>query len=310
MFVTSRRCFINCLAQFMDYGQIRYANYYICDVSSNSRYFGFESQPEYDDDGNLLGFKQVATESKAAIQQFQVNYSNGSLDPHVVLSKAAANGGSKHVASIADDEEASLRIFREHLMEPDTIGEVCDWFYDNINTRPKGNGLIILIIVNEQFVRLYGHTICEYLSNYFGEDIEFIDAQMRPEWIPGYPRYVGNKQFAEKLLRDYRDYALQSKFTMSNCQAGYEECKCNMITTLSIMNPTELMHLYELLFPSEPLPPGNYTTDQIKQIIIGKSLDRRQPPDRTSNMYTANIYLDAIDDEIDRMNYDNDDLPF
>ena len=160
---------------------------------------------------------------------------------------------------------------------------------------------MIVIINNEEHVRIFGHTICDFLSQYLGEDIEFVDAQMRPQLVPGYQRYQGNKAFAEKVLRDQRDYALLTEFMGCATTMGFNESIQNLSTMLSIMDPPQLMHLYELAFPNDPLPQGNYTTDHIKKVLIGKASDMLGTKMNVPNLYTSNVYLDQLTDEIDRL---------
>jgi len=295
MFVTSKRCFINCVAQFMDLRQIAEANYYICDVSSGNRSVTFNKEVVYNEDGTSY-IKETPVVQSPSISRFHVVYSNGSLDPrqHVL------NGAIGIDASQIQETDA-LKIYQKYLMQPETIGDVYNWFYDEMN-KPVGNGLMFLVINDDQNVRVFGHTICEFLANFMGEDIEFIDVQMRPQLIPGYPKYAGNKAQAERILRDQRDYALYTHVTQMISSIGYRESNENLMTFLSTLNPNGLMHVYELLFPTQPLPPGNYTTDQVKRIIIGKIMERIEPMEAAMpNIHTSNHYLDSLIDEIDRL---------
>lgn len=296
MFVSSKRCFVNCLAQFMDYEQLSKANYYVIDVNpSATRYTQFKKEVTYMDDGTPI-IKETPIVNGPSVGQFHVVYSEGYLDPSVgILNMTASNTNGL-------TEKDYLTLFQKYLQMPDTIGNVYNWFYGSGINRPRGNGLMIVIINSEEHVRLFGHTICEFLSQYLGEDIEFVDAQMRPQLIKGYQRYQGNKEFAERVLRDQRDYALLSTFMQTASNMGYDESMQNLSVMLNMMDPPQLMHLYELAFPNDPLPPGNYTTDHIKKILIGKSMDvldvKKQ---KVPNLYTSNVYLDRLTDEIDRL---------
>lgn len=294
MIVTSKRCFINCFAQFMDHRQLVETNYYILDVSNGvSNSITFNKTVEYDDEGNQI-IREVPAPTAPTIERFHIHYSNGALDPsNCVLNSVVGVDASKIT------ERDALKIYKDNLTQPGTIGDAYDWFYGR--NKPVGNGLMVVIINKEDNVRVFGHTICEFLAYFLGEDVEFIDAQIRPEWIPGYPRYKGNKAFAEQLLRDQRDYALYQNFIGMVSTMGDQETRYNLTTLLDTLNPNGLMHLYELLYPNEPLPPGNYTTAQVKEILIGKTLERLPPQQRMPNLYTSNAYLDSIIDEIDRL---------
>jgi len=296
MFVTSKRCFVNCVAQFMDLRQIAEANYYVCDVSGGSRQVSITKEVYYDEDGTSH-IREKAVPHTPSISRFHVVYSDGSLDPrqHVL-------NGIVGVDASQLRETDAVKLFQNYLSEPATIGNVYNWFYEPVN-KPTGNGLMFLIINDDQNARVFGHTICQFLSTFLGEDIEFVDAQMRPQLVPGYPHYQGNKAYAERVLRDQRDYALYTAFINHISTLGYYETQQNLMTFLEMLDPNGLMHLYELVFPTDPLPPGNYTTDQVKKILIGKTLERIEPNQQkqASNLYTSNVYLDSLIDEMDRL---------
>lgn len=300
MFVTSKRCFINCLAQFMDMKQIAEANYYICDVSSGkARSMQMNREITYNENGQPIVREVPRMNTSSSISRYHIVYSNGSLDPRThVLNECGAIG--LDAANLQDYD--AVKAFQKYLMEPSTIGDVYAWLHDPVNA-PQGNGLMVVVINDEDNVRVFGHTICQFLSQCLGEDIDFIDAQMRPQLIPGYPKYQGNKAYAEHVLRDQRDYALLTNFTQMLSSFG-SFSQQNIGSFLDTLNPAGLMHLYELLFPYEPLPPGNYTTDQVKKIIIGKSMERVPKQSIIPNLNTSNVYLDGLTDEIDRLNDD------
>lgn len=296
MFVSSKRCFINCLAQFMDYEQLSQANYYIIDVSAQSnRYTQFEKEVVYNKEGVPI-IKEKPVVSGPSVTRFHIIYSEGDLDPSVGILNMTSN---RNVASMTERDSVSL--YQKYLQQPNVIGRVYNWFYGSNLNKPRGNQLMIVIINNEEHVRIFGHTICDFLSQYLGEDIEFVDAQMRPQLVPGYQRYQGNKAFAEKVLRDQRDYALLTEFMGCATTMGFNESIQNLSTMLSIMDPPQLMHLYELAFPNDPLPQGNYTTDHIKKVLIGKASDMLGTKMNVPNLYTSNVYLDQLTDEIDRL---------
>jgi len=301
MIVTSKRCFINCLAQFMDHQQLLGANYYVCDVSNSAaRTVSFNKTTEYDSNGNLM-IHETPVMTGPSMTRFNIHYSEGWLDPSAnVLNRA--NGKSMNVTTLTNG--VMIDLFREHLIDPFTIGNVYSWLYGSMNA-PKGNGLMIIIINKEDHVRIFGDTICKYLSRFFGEDIEFVDAQFRPQLIPGLTHYAGDKAFAEKVLRDQRDYSLGASFMQMVSGMGYSETRANLMAFVESLPPPQLMHLYELVFPNEPLPPGNYTTDHVKKVLLGKAMDLYQSKAHsTPSMYDSNIYLDSLNDEMNRLSSD------
>ena len=83
---------------------------------------------------------------------------------------------------------------------------------------------------------------------------------------------------------------------------GYSETKANMQSFLNKLQPVGLMHLYEMLFPNDPLPPGNYTTEEVKVKLIGKAME--VVPNYTTSipsLRTSNSYLDSITAELERL---------
>ena len=53
-----------------------------------------------------------------------------------------------------------------------------------------------------------------------------------------------------------------------------------------------LIHLYELIWPMDPLPQGNYSVEQLREIIIHKSVGMRKPTmyDKIDNLYAADAF--------------------
>lgn len=301
MIVTSKRCFINCVAQFMDHHALLESNYYICDVSNRSgRNMGFNRKVEYDDSGEMIIRDVPFVKQPSSISRFHVEYSDGIMDPSMSIINSSAQIG---VNAKELSENDCLKIYQQYLMEPTTIYNVYYWLYGN-TTKPRGNGLVFLIINDEKNTRIFGHTICEYLSKFFGEDVEFIDPQMRPQLIPGYAKYPGDKRFAEKVLRDMSDYKMCQDFIQMLSTVGMFEATSNLQVHLDSFNDAGLIRLYELLFRDDPLPPGNYTSDQLKKIIIGKAMDRLDNMSTTasvSNVYTSNTYLESVNAEFERL---------
>lgn len=309
MIVTSKRCFINCVAQFMDRQTLKDANYYIIDVSnSNTRLVNFNKEVVFDPETGQQVIREIPVPNQhhQSISQYHIRYSPGAggLDPRTnILSSTSGTTIGSDYTNNGIDEAKALKIYQDYLMEPDVIGAVYDWFHGDYNA-PRGNGLMIAIICEEDNVRVFGHTICQYISNVIGDDVEFIDPQVRPLMVPGFPNYKGNKEMAEKILRDQRDSRLLKQLIENVSMMGYAETRSNFMTFLNMLGPAQLIHLYELAFPNDPLPPGNYTTDQLKRILIGKTSDKLSDLTVTSeysNRFETYAYLDSITDELKRL---------
>jgi hypothetical protein len=71
---------------------------------------------------------------------------------------------------------------------------------------------------------------------------------------------------------------------------GLRESIANIRNRIAAQNWASLIHTYNLLWPNDPLPQGNYSEEQLKEIITHKLLQSRQPSplDKLDNMYSAN----------------------
>lgn len=289
MIVTSKRCFINVLAQFMNATELLESNYYIADVRNNPSMFQYGQQLHYNEQGQLVSDIQPNM-SMPGISRYNIKYGNGELDPSPNMTTLLAT----HEINESDPKESFVR----HLSQTETLANVYNFLWGD---PPKGNGLKILIIYDEDTVREFGYIICGYIAKNFGEDVSFIDAQYRPQLVKGTSFYKGDKQYAAKTIHDLQDYLLLMNFNQVITQMGYDESVNNLTIWLNTFNPQSLMHLYELLFPNNPLPSGNYTTDHIKQIIIGRVTDglpKNPFASQFGNLYMSSAYLDALEDEL------------
>ena len=296
MIVTSKRCFINVLAQFMDMDTLSKANYYIADMRDNPGSLMYNDKLEFDEHGRLISVPiPTMTTATPGLSRYNIKYGHGELDPSPNMTTLLM---SNEYYS-ADPVEA----FVKHLNQSDTMVAVYQFLYGD---PPKGNGLRILLIYDEDVVKYYGHIICAYIAKNFGEDVSFIDAQYRPQLVKGCANYPGDKMFAMKTIKDIQDYSLILNFNNAISQMGYDESLSNLTVWLNTFKPDQLMHLYELLFPNDPLQPGNYTTDHIKQIIIGRvsdNLPKNPFGSQLSNLYMSDAYLDSLNDELDRLDH-------
>ena len=146
--------------------------------------------------------------------------------------------------------------------------------------------------------------MCCYLSEYFGEDISFLDPKYRPQLVPGRMEYKGNRQFSNKILHDLGDYDLMIKITGLISQGGFDMPMNNLTTFLECLKMEDIFYVYERLFPYEPLPAGNYTKEQITKIITGKCAEKigvvYNPTE--SSLNTINSFMDQLDNIIQSEN--------
>ncbi len=280
MIVTSKRCFLNVLTQYTDISTLIKAHYYILDCKSPDMAMMGNSRLEYDMDGQLKMYSL-----DPVLTKYNIKYGDGELDPTQFITNVMVGAGSNY--------EDPYERFRKHLLDKYTLIKV----YSNL-FKYKLNGLQIIVIYNDEIVQNFGNMICEYLSNIFGADIEFLDAVCRPHIVKGKQNYVGNKQNALLYINKIRDEEEKQAYEMCLSHSSYESTTANLSSRLGKYETfEEIIHLYELLFPNNPLPPDNYTVDQIKQIIIGLSIKNNQMPkdDDYKELYTTSTeYLDLI----------------
>lgn len=291
MIVTSRRCFINVLAQYMDLPTLTEANYFIADTREPMDHLEFDTDVHYNEHGQLVHESKPKVVTPA-LSRYHIKYGKGQLDPSTFMTTMLVGGNS--------DNEDPREAFIRYLNHTETIAEIYDFFYGE---KLRGNELRILIYNDEDSVRYFVHFVCMFLAKNFGEDISFIDPQYRP-YVIGQPTYAGDKEYAKKTISDLRDVILLKQFNQNITQMGYDENMGNLTTWLNAFDPPELMHLYELIFPNDPLPPGNYNTDHIKQIIVGRVSDSLPKPQfQFPNLYTTDAYLESLRQELNDLNY-------
>lgn len=213
----------------------------------------------YNEYGQLVEDHTIANVPVNAIGKYNIKYHGGSLNPEPFRAEC--------LMGINDDVSSSYDKFIKNLNNPDSMVEVYNLLYKD---ELKGNGLQILIYFDDPNLLNYGNIVCQYLAHNFGSDIIFIDPQYRPN-CRGYTQYTGNKTNAMKTIQDIRDYSLLLNFSQAVSAASIYNTASNLTVFLSEFTFEQIVYLYNLLFPNDPLPPGNYTIDHIKQIIIGRA---------------------------------------
>ena len=288
MFLTSKRCFLNVMTQFMSAEDLLNANYYIIDQRSPDRVVDLSDQMRYNEDGQLVVEPARSNGVVSLGTRYNVKYGTGELDPTPFMCDMLVSVGETY----ADPHDR----FIKHLNNTDTILSVYQFLF---KSQLRGNGLQIMVIYDDNIVEKFGHVICEYLSKNFGADIKFIDPIYRKN-VVGNQEYFGDKAYAEKFIRDVRDMELLMAFHQAVSMSGYSESVSNLTVFLNSFNFHELIYLYNLVFPEAPLPPDNYTTDHLKQIIIGR-VTQNMPENRFNNLFVSDEYIDLLSQ------YDNED---
>lgn len=187
--------------------------------------------------------------------------------------------------------------FIHHLNSTDTLISTYDFLFEH---PLKGNGLQILIFSDDSIIPEYVHVVCGYLAQNFGCDITYIDPQYRPN-VKGHAEYKGDKVFAMKNIKDIRDAKLILDFNAAISQSS-GEAMSNLTVFLNSFDANQIVYLYNLLFPDDPLPPGNYSSHHIKQIIIGR-VSSQIPKNPLSNIFFTDDFMKMIEE------YDAEDIP-
>ena len=115
MIVTSKRCFINVLAQFMNATELLESNYYIADVRNNPSMFQYGQQLHYNEQGQLVSDIQLNM-SMPGISRYNIKHGNGELDPSPNMTTLLAT----HEINESDPKESFVR----HLSQTETLASV------------------------------------------------------------------------------------------------------------------------------------------------------------------------------------------
>lgn len=296
MIVCSQTCFLNILTQLYPKEVLVNAAYYIADLTGPNNTMGYdrntvggeimgveETQYKYNEEGELVEVGQPVV-SIDTLQKYHVMYTRGALNPTSLLTHQPI--GSERRPRTPEER------FINDLQNTDAALEV---YQDIFKQKPRGNGLQILIYSNDQICCQFGWITCEFLSSCFGADVIFIDAKYRTRNIAKQSKvnYVGNKEFAmQTYIPRIRDYELLRSIKDNMTNRGLAECTGNLTNKLVMMTWDQLIHTYELLWPMDPLPRGNYTTEQLKEIILEKILGQRKPS--VYDQYENLTYADAF----------------
>lgn len=299
MIVTSKRCFLNVVTQFYPKESLLNATYYIADLtgpggishlnSRNNTAYMEDSTFLYGEDGQL--HKTGPPVSSAALQKYHINYTEGSLNPTSLLTSTKVN---MDMNSMTRDPETR---FRTALSDTDTHIAV---YEDLFRHELRGNGLQFLIYMNDQICCQFAHITCEYLSQCFGADITFIDklcgrTDVHPQAKAQYP---GNKEYAKRFIPWVRDQELLSRFEAALTKSDFSSSVNNLAALLNVCDAAGLLHMYQLIWPNDPLPPGNYTAEHLKEIIISKAMGSRaySPYDALSNLFSPEDFYDMTEE--------------
>ncbi len=260
MIVTSKRCFLNVLTQLWNAERLLCANYYVGDQSATNGFASFNDQIGYNEFGQLISRSDPQSSAVPFASRWHVKMSK-CLDPEPFRAQQLIVGYDENEYSCAEE-----RFVTNHLNNPDTLLNVYNFLFKD---PLEGNGIQILMFNDDSNLLTFGHIICQYLSINFGCDITFIDPAYRPD-CRGYTSYKGDKQLGLKTIKDVRDYDLLLNFSQAVSQSSYFNSVNNLRLFLGELDFGKTMYLWTLLWPNDPLPPGNYTIDHVREMIIGR----------------------------------------
>ena len=302
MIFCSRRVFLNIVSQMMDLETLLNANYFLVDqaepASGYHPTFG-DDFPVFDQSGNLtfehgsLDFSNK--QARRGMHQYFIHYTR-------VFDSAPYFG--MVAASIKNDYSTPEELFVNHLKNTDTQISV---YQDIFQQRLNGNGLQILIMADDYGCQYFGDIICSYLSQLFGADITFIDPQYRP-FTHGKIQYVGDKEYARKHIQWLRDMHLVKNVRLmadSITGSGYNNLEA--LFGSDDLTIEDLFHAHHVLFPDDQLPPGNYTKEHMKRMLIGRIMDsiggndprRNLMEQMNMNMFAFDPMLQLYDNQVE-----------
>lgn len=262
MIVTSKRCFLNVLVQLWNQDRILNANYYVGDQAAVNGYASFDDQIGFNEFGQLISKSDPRNVSVPFASQWHIKM-NKCLDPEPFRTQQL-NVVCGYEENTFDSAEE--RFVTQHLNNPETMRDVYNFLFKD---QLEGNGIQILIFNDDPNLLQFGHIICQYLSMNFGCDITFIDPAYRPD-CRGYTKYTGDKSVGIKTINDIRDFDLLHNFAQAFAQSSYFNTVNNLTVFLQEFDFESTMHLWSLLWPNDPLPPGNYTLDNVREMLIGR----------------------------------------
>lgn len=277
MIVTSKRCFLNVLTQLWPAERLLNANYYIGDQKATNGYVHVNDAVDLDEFGQIVRNSSVK-ETSSFGGCYYIHYST-CLDPEPFRVDTSLIIGTGLDTTISSEER-----FINNLNQPETFLNVYQFLF---KYPLEGNGIQVLMINDEQNITRFGHIICQYLSINFGTDIIFIDPKFRKD-CRGFEQYTGNRELGLKTIKDIRDYELLYNFDQSINMSSYTGSLENIMAFLSGYNFNELMYLYNLLYPNDPIPPGNYTEAHIREILIARATANLRNDHIMSNLLMNN----------------------
>lgn len=267
IFVMSKRVYLNVVCQSMTKDVLLNANYYIADRTTPDRVreavhgtFKCINGQWYNTD-DLEESQHI---KKATV--FNIRYGTGCLNPGPYVTSFLVHDN--------ETEQDFLKRMKETLTTFNNMRQIMEEIY--LPAR-RGNGILFMIFMNDDNIINFGDMICQHLVDYFGEPITFLDPKYRPN-IRGKEHYeCNNIEFVQRVTKDLRDSIQVADFLAAVSQTqDFSDPSTNVTEFLAgVDSVKDLIHLYELLWPDDPLPRGKYSRASVIEIINAKILDSK-----------------------------------
>ena len=286
MILCSKLVFLNVVTQLMKAEDILNANYFIVDRTlstgshSNGQYASIASSAPhlnsfgelvYGDDDDTDGLLDFSYSDEDSAPAYMKSSTTTSLHPYHIH-YADIFSTSQYYTMATTEVQRSFENPADILIRDLNHTEKLKNVYQEICQVPlEGNGLQILIMYDDYGCQKYGGIIASHLSELFGYDVTFVDAQYRRD-VNGHVYYPGNKQRAKQFIQELRDRITIEAIRSTVETAAFGSCMNNLEQLFNNKTITieDMFRVYNLLFPNDPLPVGEYTLDHIKRIIIGR----------------------------------------
>jgi hypothetical protein len=297
MIFCSRRVFLNVVTQLYDLETLVNANYFLVDQIKPTGFANIVDEPHIGSDGEVTYSPSLDFSSfqQQAMHRFFINYSK-------VLDVMPYFGAI--TASFRNDFSSPVERVISHLNNPECQISI---YQELFQKKLQGNGVQIVIMQSDTGVQECGHIICQFLSEEFGADVTFVDPMYRPK-TKGQLQYAGNKTRGQQHVQELRDmiFRMAIQTALDSAQFGNGIANLEAFFDNDDLTIQDMFHAYQLLFPNDQLPPGNYSIPHMKQMIIGRLLDatgkraeNKKISDLGINFYAFDQMIGEYDDKIE-----------
>lgn len=260
------------------------ANYYIADCKSPSK-VNDETDTYFDEIEQRWIQKSKPRTIEAT--QFNIKYGLGCLNQSSYVTSLMSDG--------VDPEADVCKRIIERMYSLNTMQEI---FEDLYLAQRKGNGVLFVIYYSDEYIINFGHLTAEFLAYNFGEDITFVDPTYR-SYVKGQSVYKGDKErakFVEAQLREASMF-VGYKAALKKIENGEDIITCieGLTEHMKSFTFNDCVQLYNILWPNDPLPRGNYTVEQLKDLIITRSVDNVRYMAKNEDSEPSNPRLSVID---------------